>query len=118
MGLTKIIAIERKSISDLVMCVGRERERFDKEVQRLLAYPTRLLIIEGTEDDIRNRRYRGQTHPNAIINSLLGWSCYGLPYIFAGDRGRAAETVRNAIFIAARRRFHENAGLTSPEPLQ
>ena len=47
-GLEDVIAVERKSLPDLVACVGRERERFDREVQRLQAYPVRAIVIEST----------------------------------------------------------------------
>ena len=36
-GMESIVAIERKSLGDLLSCIGKERERFDKEVMRLLA---------------------------------------------------------------------------------
>ena len=36
-GLTDEVAIERKSLADLLACVGRERDRFEREVHRLLA---------------------------------------------------------------------------------
>ena len=42
------IRIERKSLPDLVACVGRERSRFDAEVKRLLAFPIRILLVEST----------------------------------------------------------------------
>lgn len=42
------IRIERKSLDDLLGCIGRDRERFDREVIRLLAYPVRVLLVEAT----------------------------------------------------------------------
>jgi DNA excision repair protein ERCC-4 len=42
-GCEHIVRIERKSLDDLLGCVGRDRERFDREVQRLLAYPVRVI---------------------------------------------------------------------------
>ncbi len=39
-GLEHVVAIERKSLDDLLGVVGRDRPRFDREVQRLLAYPS------------------------------------------------------------------------------
>ena len=47
-GLEHVVAIERKSRDDLIACVGRERERFDREVKRLLAYHVRSLVVEST----------------------------------------------------------------------
>ena len=51
-GLEKVIAVERKSLGDLLDCVGRERERFDKAVQRMMAYPVKVLVVEATWHDI------------------------------------------------------------------
>ena len=33
-GLQDKVAAERKELSDLVQCLGRERERFERELQR------------------------------------------------------------------------------------
>ena len=45
-GLEQVISVERKSLPDLLTCCGRERERFDREIARLLAFPVRSLVIE------------------------------------------------------------------------
>lgn len=37
-GLEHVVAVERKSLSDLVGCVGSDRGRFERELQRMLAY--------------------------------------------------------------------------------
>ncbi len=42
-----LIRLERKSLDDLLGCVGRERERFDREVMRLLAFPVREMKRQG-----------------------------------------------------------------------
>ena len=47
-GLENVVAIERKSLDDLLACCGRERDRFEKEIQRLVAYPVRALVIEAS----------------------------------------------------------------------
>ena len=36
-GLESVVAVERKSLDDLLGCIGTDRARFDREVQRLLA---------------------------------------------------------------------------------
>src|SRR5947208_2756420 len=46
-GLQHVVAIERKSAEDMLACIGRERERFDREIQRLLAYPVRAIVVEA-----------------------------------------------------------------------
>lgn len=52
LGLESHVCIERKSREDFLGCVGRERERFDREIQRMLAYPVRVLLVETTWPEI------------------------------------------------------------------
>ena len=106
-GLEGIVAIERKSLSDLLCCVGRERERFDREVQRLLAYPVRALVIESSWSALERGQWRSQITPQAAIGSCLGWITSGLPVIMAGDHARAGRFVSRLLFTAARRRWRE-----------
>ena len=58
-GMESIVVIERKSLPDLIACVGVERERFDREVQRLLAYPVRCLVVEATWQQIEAGEWQG-----------------------------------------------------------
>ena len=106
-GLERFVAIERKSLSDLLGCIGGDRERFDKEVQRLLAYPTRAIIVESTWGDIEAGNRRSKITPSAAVGSLLGWIAAGVPIIMAGDHDRAGRYASRLLFTAARRRWRE-----------
>ncbi len=110
-GLEGVIAIERKSESDMLFCIGPERERFDKEVQRLLAYPCRALIIESSWHVFEHGGWRSRVTPAAAIGSLLGWSAMGLPIVMAANHERAGKYVARLLFIAARRRWREARAL-------
>ena len=46
-GLENIISVERKNLDDLLACIGRDRDRFKAELQRLRAYRFRLLVVEA-----------------------------------------------------------------------
>lgn len=107
-GITHRVAVERKSIQDLVMCVGQERERFDREIKRLLAYESRAVFVEGSIDMIRLKQYRGQTHPNAILSSIAGWMALGVPIHFAGDRAASADMMKRFMFLCAQRAWNES----------
>lgn len=107
-GLTHVVAVERKSLQDLVMCVGRERERFDREIQRLMAYPMKALVIEAQICDIEVKSYRGQVEPNAVLGSVMGWQVKGLPVIWARDHDLAGKLTARFLYIAAKRRWAEN----------
>ncbi len=106
-GLEQVIRIERKSLPDLVACCGRERERFDREVQRLLAYPVRVLLVEATWADIERGDWRGQVKPAAVEGSLLGWIASGLSVELMGDHHRAGRFASRILYTVARRRWRE-----------
>jgi len=114
-GLESVVSIERKSQSDLLSCFGGERERFEREVQRLLAYPVRALVIESTWAEFEAGDWRSKVKPASAIGSLLGWSTRGLPIIMAGDHQRAGRYVSRLLFIAARRRWREARALMSAD---
>lgn len=110
-GLTDVIAVERKSLQDLAMCVGRERSRFEREILRLLAYPHRLVVVEGSWNDIERGpglgAWRGAISPNVMKGSILGWMAQGVPFLLAGDHEAAGKLVANFLFVAARKRWRE-----------
>lgn len=106
-GLHREICLERKSLGDLLSCMSHERERFEKEVQRMLAYPARCLIVECDWADLEKGNWRRQISTSAAIGSVLGWIAQGLPVMFAGDASRASVMASRFMFIAARRRFNE-----------
>lgn len=110
-GLENVVAVERKSTDDLLTCVGRERERFDREVQRLLAYPVRALVIEADWPFFERGDWRGELKPSHVIGSLVGWIAAGLPIVMASDHERAGRFVGRLLFTAARRRWREARAL-------
>ncbi len=106
-GLEHVVCLERKSLPDLVQCAGKHRDRFDRVVNRMLAYPARALIVESTCRRIESGDYDSKVHPNAVIGSLLGWTAMGLPVVMAGNRRRAAKYGSQLLLTVARRRWRE-----------
>lgn len=102
-GLTNKVSIEVKTLEDMIGCVGRDRDRFNREVQRLNAYPCRLFIIEGSKSSILLKQYRGNVHPNAILGSLSGWQMAGLPIYWSESRKDTAEEIKRCLRIVAQR---------------
>lgn len=115
-----VCRIERKSLQDLVACVGSERERFEREVQRLLAYPVRILVVESSWDAIESHepafpQWRGKVTREAVLGSLMGWQAKGVSIHMAGSHERAGRHVARLLFTVARRRYAELRAL-SGEP--
>ncbi|HWA99003.1 MAG TPA: ERCC4 domain-containing protein [Pirellulales bacterium] len=114
-GLEQVVAIERKSEPDLLCCIGAERERFDREVQRLLAYPVRALVVESCWASMERGAWRSSVTPAAAVGSLLGWVAAGLPVLMVGDHQTAGRYVSRLLYIASRRRWREARALLSVE---
>jgi ERCC4-type nuclease len=110
-GLTDVISVERKSLADLYGCIGRDRQRFQAEMQRLLAYPHRALVIEATKAEVALGYEKSKVSPNAAVGSLIGWAAMGIPIEYAGSHEGAGEFIKKFLFIAARRRWRENFAL-------
>ena len=113
LGCEHVIRIERKSLDDLLGCVGRDRERFDREVARLLAYPVRVLLVESTWPEIERGEWRGKITPEQAIGSLLGWQVAGLAVHMVGDHSRAGKHAARLLYTVAKRRYRELRALVS-----
>lgn len=102
-GLTHLVAVERKSLDDLLACVGRDRDRFKRELQRLRTHRFRLLVIEADAATIDRGEWRSNLQPSHVLGSLAAWQAqYGLPVWLAGDHDGAARYVERYLYQAAR----------------
>lgn len=115
------IRIERKSLADLVACVAGERERFKREVERLLAFRVRILLVEATWEQIESHgpafpQWRGKVSKESVIGSLLGWQAMGLSVHLVGDHERAGKHVARLLFTVARRRYAELRSFSQSMP--
>ena len=81
--------VERKTVSDLLACIGRERDRFDRELLRARYLGAFCIVVEGSLQDVL-RQSRG-IHPSAIMGTIAAWSRRGWPVVFAGNQATAAE---------------------------
>lgn len=89
-GLEDKIAIERKSLPDFVACLGRERERFQRELQRAAALDAFAVVIEGTWEQLARGQYRSRINPHAACQSVCAFTArLGTPFLFAGTRAAA-----------------------------
>lgn len=89
-GLTDRVAIERKELGDLVQCLGRERARFERELQRGSGLDFFAVVIEGTWHDLAHGEYRSQLNPHAACQSIAAFTArYRIQFMFAGSRGGA-----------------------------
>ena len=89
-GLEDKVAVERKSLPDLVTCLGRERERFERELMRGAALDAFCVVCEGSWLELARGEYRSQLKPHAACQSVLAFTArYRVSFLFAGGRTAA-----------------------------
>lgn len=86
-GLEDEVAVERKTLADLVGTLTQGRERFLRELERGRSLRRMALVVEADLEDILRHRYRSKAHPNSILGSLIAISSrFNVPVWFAGNR--------------------------------
>lgn len=86
-GLQDNIAIERKTIDDLIGCLSKGRDRFERELFRGKSLDYFCLVVEADLKDIVNHAYRSEMLPKSVIQSLVAFSVrYKMPIWFCGNR--------------------------------
>jgi len=101
-GLENDVAIERKSIADLVGSLTSGRARFQRELERMRSYNFARLLIVGTEADIAARRYRSNASPVSIMHSLYAIESRGVPVVFSATPYEAALLLERWVWWRAR----------------
>lgn len=106
-GAESEIALERKSLPDLIQCLTRERERFERELLRLRGYPHRLVLVESDWAALVSGSYRSRLNPRSAAASVAAFSArYSIGFHFAGTREAAQGFAADYLFQSARVLFH------------
>lgn len=79
-GYTSLIALERKSVSDLIGTLTKGRERFENELDLLTQYRWKAILVEGRRGDVEAGIYRSLATPQSIMGSLRAiWMRWQVP---------------------------------------
>jgi ERCC4-type nuclease len=92
------IMIERKTIGDLWNTLGRDWDRFQRELERAKNHKLKYLIIEGTLADIDKGFMYSKVPPENIHAKLISLQVkHNVHVIFAGRIDRARDYVRRLL---------------------
>ena len=85
-GMETILALERKSLADMVACTVSSRRRFLAECERLAAFTWKAILVEATLEDIKGGFERfgipSDVHPNAVCGTMDAIEAkFGIPVI-------------------------------------
>ena len=107
-GFTDRIGIERKSMQDLIHCLGPDRERFSRELQRLKAYDSSAVVIEQPQSVLRLGHYRSAMNAESAWQSVIALSMrFRVPFWFCDSRADAEAVTFNFLRHYARDRWRE-----------
>jgi ERCC4-type nuclease len=103
-GMEGLLALERKSLADLVACTVTYRRRFLASCARLSGFVWKAILVEATLEDIKGGIARfdipSDVHPNAICGTLDAIEAkFGIPVIYASTV-RALATERAASWLS------------------
>lgn len=109
-GLENLICIERKSLPDLVGCVGRDRDRFERCIQRMKGYQTKVLVIEANLRALYlPGQWRGHVTPKQVFETVNSWAKHVSVY-WAYDHQLAGEIISGILNSAAREHWGQLQG--------
>lgn len=86
-GFETGISIERKSVRDLVNCLGRDHERFKNEMIRLAGYQFGAVVVEEPEGHVIRWHSFSEMHPESIRQALASIETrYRIHFYYGRDR--------------------------------
>ena len=89
-GLEATVAVERKSLPDLVGCLAGSRDRFVRELERSRALESFCVIVEAPWEALAKGEYRSQLLPQAACQSVASFMArMQIPFWFCGSRPAA-----------------------------
>lgn len=95
--------IERKSIEDLAGSMGKGRDRFRREAEKMRQFGFAAIVIEGGRSQVELGQYRSKIYPISILSGLDAFAVRaGIHIIWAGSRPEAAERIENLARMFAR----------------
>jgi DnaJ domain/ERCC4 domain len=111
----EIFCLERRRVEELNTIFSNpsdNRSRFLRELEPLLAFPHRFLVIEGTIQYSKSGGRLGQYHKNGMMDFLDALTArYGIKIIYSDSREEAEERVANLAALHYAYFFAEQQGL-------
>jgi DNA excision repair protein ERCC-4 len=104
LGYEQQIAVERKSLDDLVHTVVRDGGRFRRELSVLDTYRFACVVIEGSLHNVYAGHYNSQASPQSIVGLIcrLMIDFPHVTWLFADKRPYAVEMTERLLLMASK----------------
>ena len=96
-SLCRRYLLERKnSVDELISCMTIGRDRFERELERMQAFASAIVVVEGTYTDLAMGCYRSKMKKDSALATLVAWQQrYQIPFQFCGTRDEAERFARS-----------------------
>ena len=113
-GYEENVCVERKSLADLYQTLGKGRERFLRELERMQTMDYSAVVIEASWQQISSPAdddpfWHSKMHPNSIIGTIVAYASQ-----FPKTRWKAAGNRHNAETITFRLLLNYWKNTTTP----
>ncbi|MFO7861056.1 MAG: ERCC4 domain-containing protein, partial [Desulfosalsimonas sp.] len=82
-GAEHLVSIERKMLDDLISCLmGKNRDRFERELGRLRSYHVAAVVVEAGWQDISRGRYTSNMKPQSALQSVIAMQVRGQGFVY------------------------------------
>lgn len=103
-GMEEFLALERKSLIDLLGCISAHRVRFLAVCARLATFRWKAILVEASYEDIKSGwpdlEVPTEIHPNAVVGALDAIEAkFGIPIIYTSTN-RDLATERAASWLS------------------
>ena len=89
-GFEDRVAVERKTLTDLIGCLTDGRERFEAELARMREFESCAVVVESPFRALVKGKYRSGMSPFAAVQSVLSMTQkFRMPFLFAESRAQA-----------------------------
>lgn len=104
-GMENVLALERKTLPDVINSAIPSRDRFIRACDRLAHFQWKAILIEATYEDLKcpyaeDEDLVTDAHPNAVCGTLDAIEAkFGIPILYT-SRNRALATERAASWLS------------------
>ena len=83
--------LERKNgVDELISCMTSGRELFERELERMQAFESAIVLVESAYEDLATGQYRSRMNRDSALATLVAWQQrYQIPFQFCGSRTEA-----------------------------
>ena len=107
-GMEDLITIERKqSVTELAGNFGRNRDRFEREMDRMQSIKFKYVVVEDHWSSLNGKLVKySKMSAKAVFESITTFALkYGVHFIFAGNKKQAQAITRSLLIRAYKLRM-------------